>query len=167
MTKIWEKTMLNEGARNNSLRNLIDALVSIDQFKSKTGDDKNVIVVAIKINKKDPAHELSQFLESGLTDAIDVDISPGPDHNGKYTVFVELERNSRAFEMCERIINDIRVVDNTIETVSFTSYENKQPQEWSKEAFESSVITSSYDYVIKHDPDAREIDSRIKFLNKY
>lgn len=155
------------GARENSLRNLIEPLVSVDQYKSKSGDDKNVVVIAIKINKKDPALDLSQFLETGLPDAIDVDLSPGPDHNGLYTVFVELQRNSKTFEMCDKIFKDIKTLDSNLKTITFVSYENKTPQEWSREAFDSSIITSSYDYEIKHNPDAKEIDSRIKFLNKY
>lgn len=153
--------------RENSLKNLIQPLLSVDQYKSKSGDDKNVVVVGIKVNKNEPAQDLSQFLETGIPDAIDVDISPGPDHNGFYTVFVELQRNSKLFDAIERIVNDIKVVDHELSDIKFSSYEDKQPQSWSKEAFESSVISSSYDYVIKHDPNAKEINERIKFLNKY
>lgn len=159
---------LTEGSRENSLRNLIEPLVSIDQYKSKSGDDKNVCVVAVKVNKQAPAKDLSQFLETGIIDAIDVDISPGPDHSGLYTVFIELERNSKMFDLIDRIFSDITTVDNECtDRQTFTSYENKQPQPWNEENFKASVITSSYDYEIAHNPEAKEIKNRIDFLNKY
>ncbi len=158
---------LNEGLRHNELRNLIEPLISIDQYKSKSGDDKNVCVVAIKINKENPAKAFSQFLETGIQDAIDVDTSPGPDHNGLYTVFIELERKSTLFEQIEKIIKCILTSDEEVCKISFTSYENKQPQVWDKDLFHTSVLTRSYDYEIKHNPDAKEINDRVKFLNKY
>ena len=159
--------ILKEGLESNDLRNLVSNLVSIDQYKSKIGDDKNMVVLAIKIQKKDPATDLSSFIEHGTDGLMDVDISPGPDHKGQYSVFVEIERNSRLFQTINRILNDVKRVDHSIEKWSFVCYDNKQPQEWSREAFDASVITSSYDYVIKHDPNAKEIASRIDFLNKY
>lgn len=158
---------LNEGIKNNDLRGLIKNVVSIDQYKSKSGDDKNVCVLAIKINKNDPAKDLSQFLETGVLSAIDVDISPGPDKDGYYTVFVEFSRDSKLFANIDVVLTDIKQADNDLDVIVYTCYENKSPQEWNKETFENSIITSSYDYVLKHDPDARAISERIKFLNKY
>jgi hypothetical protein len=159
--------ILKEGLENNDLRNLVSNLVSIDQYKSKIGDDKNMVVLAVKIQKKDPAIDLSSFIEHGSDDLMDVDVSPGPDQNGNYTVYIEIERNSRLFDTIDRILSDVKKVDENIEKWSFVCYDNKQPQEWSKQAFAASVCDSSYDYVIKHDPEAKAIESRIKFLNKY
>ena len=158
---------LNEGIKHNDLRGLIKNVVSIDQYKSKSGDDKNVCVLAIKINKFDPAKDLSQFIETGVLSAIDVDTSPGPDKDGYYTVFVEFSRDSKLFANIDVVLTDMKQADNALGTMVFTCYENKSPQEWNKESFDNSIITSSYDYVLKHDPDAVAISERIKFLNKY
>ena len=78
--------------QNNDLIDLIKSTFSVDQYKSKIGDDKNVVVLAFEVKDADPAKDLSQFIETGH-DCIDVDVSPGPDKDGNYKVFVELERN--------------------------------------------------------------------------
>lgn len=157
---------LNENIKHNDLIDLISPIVSIDQYKSKLGKDENIVVVAFDVADLDPAQDLSQFLETGH-DAIDVDITPGPDADGRYKVFVELERNSKLFDSVQKLIDDIKRVDNSVTDVMFTSYENKQPQQWTRENFDSSVLTSSYDYVLKHNPNAKAITERIRFLNKY
>lgn len=162
-----QSKLLNENIKHNDLVDLIQDIVSIDQYKSKIGDDKNVVVVAFKVLDKDPALDLSQFLETGHMDALDVDVSPGPDEEGKYTVFVEFDRNSKLFDRINSILKDVQRVDNQISTFKFSSYNEPIPQEWNEENFNTHIISSSYDYEIKNNPDAKVIEQRIKFLNKY
>jgi len=152
--------------QQNDLIDLIQSTFSVDQYKSKVGDDKNVVVVAFDIKDGDPAKDLSQFIESGH-DTIDVDVSPGPDKDGNYKVFVELERNSKLFETIDAILKDITRVDESANSFMFNAYKSDMPAKWSKENFEESIHTSSYDYTIATDPKAHAITERIKFLNKY
>jgi hypothetical protein len=162
-----QSNQLNENIKHNDLVDLIQDIVSIDQYKSKIGDDANIVVVAFKIADKDPAMDLSQYLETGHLAAHDVDLSPGPDAEGNYSVFLEFDRNSRLFDSINGVLEDIKRVDNSISDFKFVSYEEKTPVEWNQENFNKNVITSSYDYTIKHNPDAVAISERIKFLNKY
>lgn len=159
---------INEAIKNNDLRGLVSNLVSIDQYKSKMGEDKNMVVVAFKVKDKDPAYDLSQFIETGYTNKVlDVDVSSGPNKDGDYTVYVEAPRDSKLYDTVGSILNDITHVDEEVGSWVFTSYENKSPLEFTKENFSTWVLTSSYDYVVKHDPKAKEISERIKFLNNY
>ena len=103
---------LNESIQHNDLRDLINPVISIDQYKSKVVADTNIIVVAVKIKGDEPSQDLSQFLETGNADALDVDIGPGPDDDGFYTVFVEFNRNSKAFNNIDRVVADLMQVDN-------------------------------------------------------
>ena len=164
---MMQSKQLNENIKHNDLVDLIEDTVSIDQYKSKIGDDAKIVVVAFKVLDLDPAQDLSQFLETGHKAALDVDVSPGPDEDGKYTVFVELDRNSKLYDTINSIFDDVKRVDTSIGQFKFTSYENTSPVEWTRENFDSNVISSSYDYTIKHNPDAAQISERIKFLNKY
>lgn len=157
---------LKESIGHNALRNLVAPLVSIDQYKSKVGTDENVVVIAFKVQDQDPAQDLSQFIESGF-DVLDVDVSPGPDSDGIYTVFVELERNTKLFELIDTILNDVKQVDNDIESWQYSCYESDKIFNWDKESFDQNIISSSYDYTIKHNPEAKAISERMKFLNKY
>ena len=152
--------------QHNDLVNLIEPVVSIDQFKSKVGDDKNIVVLAFDVKDADPAQDLSQFIETGH-DTIDVDVSPGPNKDGFYKVFVELERNSKLFDNIDKILTDVKRVDNDLVAFEFFAYKQDASIDWSKENFEKHVYSSSYDYVLATNPEAHAISERMKFLNSY
>ena len=79
---------LKENIKHNDLAELINTTFSVDQYKSKLGEDENIIVIAFVVMDLDPAQELSQFLETGH-DAFDIDVSTGPNEDGHYSVYVE------------------------------------------------------------------------------
>lgn len=153
--------------QNNDLEDLISSVVSIDQYKSKIGKDENVVVIAFDIKDSDPAKDLSQFIETGH-ECIDVDVSPGPTKEGTYKVFVELERNSKLFDSIDKILKDVTRVDNLAKDFRFKAFKSGDlPKSWSKDNFDRFVISSSYDYLLANNSDAKNITERLKFLNKY
>jgi hypothetical protein len=152
--------------QNNDLTGHVGEMFSIDQYKSKIGKDENVVVVAFNVKDNLPAKDLSLFIETGH-DVIDTDVSPGPNNDGDYKVYVELERNTKLFESIDNILKDITRLDNEATGFTFTSYKNDTPVKWSKESLENNVFTSSYDYVLATNPEAQAIKERIEFLNSY
>lgn len=85
---------LNEDSlKAGDLRNLVSHIFEVDRFKSKMGEDRDVVVVSFTVESKDPALDLVGFIEKGYQFVLDADITPGELSNGKYQVFVELERN--------------------------------------------------------------------------
>lgn len=85
---------LFEGLRAKDLKGLVDPLFTIDQFKSKMGEDKDVVVVGFRVNDKYPAIDLMEFIEKGYNFILDADMSTGEEKDGKYQVFVEFERTT-------------------------------------------------------------------------
>ena len=152
--------------QTNDLKDHIQSTVSVDQYKSKLGNDENVVVLAILVKDPEPAKDLSIFIEKGH-DLVDVDTSPGPDDEGFYKVYVEIARDSKLFATVEKVLADVKRADNEIENFMFTSYNSKMPQPFNKENFDNSVISSSYDYTLATNPEAQAISERIKFLNNY
>ena len=73
---------------------MVSPTFTIDQFKSKMGEDKDVVVVAFKVKEKLPATDLMEFIEKGYQFVLDADMSTGEERGGEYSVFVELERTS-------------------------------------------------------------------------
>ena len=165
---VIKKNDLKESVKENDLRELVINELSIDQYKSKLGNDEKIIVMAIKVKDKEPADDLSQFIESALIeDVLDVDVSPGPNEKGEYTVFVEMPRHSNAYSVVERIISDIQKVDKTFVNPMFKAYENKELQQLTKDNFEHSIILDARDYQLQHNTQAKEISERMKFLVRY
>jgi hypothetical protein len=97
---------LVEGLERNDLARLLRNELHIDQFKSKMGDDADVIVLSFKIKDKEPALDLVDFIEKGYDWVLDGDISSGEKEDGDYLVFVELARDKNAPDRIMRLISD-------------------------------------------------------------
>lgn len=86
---------LFEGLRAKDLKGFVESTFTIDHYTSKMGEDKNIAVLGFKVNDKMPATDLMEFIEKGYTFVLDADMSSGEERDGKYQVFVELERTER------------------------------------------------------------------------
>lgn len=86
---------LNEGLRARDLKELVSNLFTVDQFKSKMGEDRDIVVLGFRVNEKHPATDLMEFIERGYSFILDADMSTGEEHDGKYQVFVEIERTEK------------------------------------------------------------------------
>jgi hypothetical protein len=82
---------LFEGLKAGDLDDLVLPTISIDEYESKLDDDS--IVVAFYVSDKDPANDLNRFIQKGSTAILDTDVSPAPNEDGYYVVFVELLRD--------------------------------------------------------------------------
>ena len=98
---------LTEGLEQNDLARLLRNELHIDQFKSKMGDDADVIVLSFKIKDKEPAIDLVDFIEKGYDWVLDGDISSGEKEDGDYLVFVEMNRDADAPDNIMKLIGDI------------------------------------------------------------
>jgi hypothetical protein len=83
---------LFEGMMPGDLEDLVSTLISIDEFDSKI-DSERAIVVGFHVNDEAPAKDLSRFIEKSEVPLLDTEVSPAPDTNGKYVVFIEFHRD--------------------------------------------------------------------------
>lgn len=98
---------LTEGIERGSLARLLHNELHIDQFKSKMGEDSDVIVLSFKITSKQPALDLVDFIEKGYDWVLDADTSSGELDDGDFIVFVEIERTDDAPANIIKMINDV------------------------------------------------------------
>jgi hypothetical protein len=83
---------LNESLRSGDLKNYVSELFTVDQYKSKMGEDSDVIVLGFRVREKDPAIDMMEFIEKGYNFILDADMSAGEENDGQYQVFVEIQR---------------------------------------------------------------------------
>jgi len=98
---------LFEGLEHGDLKRLVHSKLHIDEFKSKMGDDADVIVLSFMVDSKEPATNLMSFIEKGYDWVLDSDVSSGELEDGEYLVFVELERNIDAPDNIVALLSDI------------------------------------------------------------
>lgn len=95
------------GLRHGDLKNTILSKVSVDEFEPKTGEAADVIVIAISVLEKEVGEDLYSFINAGVRQVRDVEISPNPDLDGYYIVFVEIDRTEYALDDLRALIADI------------------------------------------------------------
>jgi hypothetical protein len=88
--------LLNEDSlQSGDLKNLVKHIFEIDNYRSKMGEDKDVVVLSFTVEHKAPAEDLVSFIEKGYQFVLDADMTPGELSDGKYRVFVEMQRTPK------------------------------------------------------------------------
>lgn len=98
-------TIISEGMWANDLEDLLQPVVSIDEYQSKIDD--SAIAIGFYARDRDAADDLNRFIQKSSIPIIDSDVSPAPDQRGFYIVFAELAGNDRFAEnlvnLCEEV----------------------------------------------------------------
>lgn len=111
------------GLQKNDLQFLVDNIVEIDSFKSKMGDDKDIITLAFSVNGDSPAKDLENFIEKGYPFVLDADVSSGEQSDGSYKVFVEMERDKDAPMHILEIADGVKKLAD-VDNLRFRYYKN-------------------------------------------
>ena len=102
-----QKPNLQEGLRARDLKNYVSEVFTIDCFKSKMGEDSDVVVLAFKVKEKYPAIDLMEFIEKSYGFILDADMSTGEENDGKYQVFVEIERTNNLPKQIKKLLSGV------------------------------------------------------------
>lgn len=98
---------INEGLEQNDLARLISPELHIDEYKSKMGKDEDIVVFSFKVNGREPAEDLVNFIEKGYEWVLDADVSAGELDDGDFLVFVECDREPAVAENIVLLVKDI------------------------------------------------------------
>jgi len=98
---------ITESLRAKDLQNLVKPIFQVDAYKSKIGNDENIVVLSFTVDREEPAKDLENFIEMGYDFVLDADVSPGETDDGVFTVFVELERGRHVPEQILEILNGV------------------------------------------------------------
>tara|TARA_B100000929_G_scaffold289750_1_gene281282 strand:- start:554 stop:1246 length:693 start_codon:yes stop_codon:yes gene_type:complete len=91
----------------NSLKGTVLETITVDEFTPKSGVSEEVAVIAFRLNDDAPAQDLNTYIQRGYIDVIDAEVSPNPDEDGNYLVFVEVARNDQFLDVMLRLIKDV------------------------------------------------------------
>lgn len=116
---------LNEGVEHGDLQSLVKNVVSVGEFEPKTGTEDEIMVVGFYCDDEKPANDLAKFIERGITGALDTEVSPNPDDEGYYMVFVEIENNADSMKNVFEILLDAARLAN-IEEWTLKFYSSKE-----------------------------------------
>lgn len=139
-----------EGVEYGDLARLVDPVMSIDEFRSKMGEDKDIVVVGFTVLGKEPADDLVNFVEKSYDWVLDADVSSGETSDGNYMVFIELQRKTNAAKNIYTMLVDMmNLTEQEVEDWSFTYYKGADRLPVTEENLFKKIINSSAEYEIK------------------
>lgn len=151
------------GLRPDDLKDLVYYIFEIDNYKSKMGDDKDIITLSFSVKEKDASQDLMNFLEKGYGFILDADATPGEQSDGTYKVFVEMERNADAPENIVELCDGVRKITG-LEELKFRYHKNFRSHDVDKEALEEAIPLDADEYNARIMN--RDLDNYFEFFDR-
>ena len=131
----------------NDLEYLVSNIFEVDSYASKMGEDKDVVVLSFTVEDKGPAEDLVNFIERGYDFVLDADATPGELKDGKYKVFVEMERNKHVPEHIMEIVDGVGKLTG-IDNFKFRYYKSFTSVPVDEQTLSETIPTSKQDYEV-------------------
>lgn len=152
--------------RYGEMENIVTPVISVDEYKPKIGEANETVVVAFEVASEQPAKDLSNLIETDITESLDVDVSQGPNSDGNYLVFVEFDRNGQLYE---KIMNIVKVASQVtgITEWKYRYYKGDESQDLTEDNLAQTVLDSPEQYVLKYSSDVNPTNeslTRVKHL---
>jgi hypothetical protein len=132
----------------NDLKGVVTNEISIDEFEPKTGEKENIAVFGFYVTEKQVGEDLANFLEKSTFNFRDVEVTPNPNPDNLYMVFVEVDRDPGMIDMLREVAKDILNITGKVDwkgkpLLSDSTFDLDDPQ------LEGIVKSTPEDYVTK------------------
>jgi len=138
-------TLVNEGLKAGDLEGIVSNKFSVDQYKSKMGDDKNILVLGFVVDGSAPAKDLERFAEVGYKSVLDADATPGTLEDGKHRVFIEFARTPEVVGQIISFLEDLKKLTN-IQEFEYTYHKGKNTTMVSPDTMGEAIPTTPEAY---------------------
>lgn len=101
--------------REQDLKNTMLKKISVDEFEPKTGSNNEVMVVGFHIKEHQAGKDLYKFLNHSIVEIRDVEVSPNPNPDNYYMVFVEMDRNDQSLSKIKDLIKEVENVSGELD----------------------------------------------------
>jgi hypothetical protein len=147
------------------LKDLVDNILEIDNYKSKMGSDKDIVTVAFATKTKESADDLASFIERGYTFVLDADATSGEQADGTYKVFVEIERDAAVGEQIMELANGLENLTG-MGDIKFRYHKEFRSKPLTLEELNDSVPLESDLYGVDQKGMVESLDNYTNFFNK-
>ena len=120
------------------LKHLVDDVFEVDSFKSKMGEDSDIVVLSFSVKENNAAKDLVSFLEKGYPFVLDADSTAGEQSDGTYKVFVEIERSREVPEQITEIVDRVQKLAN-LDRLRFRYYKSFKSLDATSDNLEETI----------------------------
>ena len=135
------------GLLKSDLGHLVDGIIEIDSYKSKMGEDSDIVTLAFSVYGQDPAKDLENFIEKGYPFVLDADVTSGEQSDGTYKVFVEMERTKDIPMQIIEIADGVSKLAD-LEKMRFRYYKNFKSKDLDEENLNATIPVDKQSYEI-------------------
>ena len=139
---------ISESLYAGDLKNLVSNIFEVDSYSSKLGSDNNVVVVSFTVETKGPADDLVNFIERGYEFVLDADAGPHEAKDGRYHVFIEIERSRRVSAQIMEMLHGIKKLTE-IKDFKFRYYKSFKSIPATEQTLQETIPVSKQDYEVK------------------
>ena len=143
---------LNESLKYLDMEGQVLPVLGIDQYKSTIGDDSDFITASFTVKSAAVAEDLVTWLEYGYEWIVDAETSPGEVENGKFLVFIDVDRRTRVPERFMEMLDDL----NTLTGIDGKEWKLKIGDVMypaSEKVMKQHLVLSPHEYKAEHSED--------------
>ena len=162
--------MINENLKHGDLAGVVIEKISVDEFEPKTGEKEDIAVIGFYVTEQAAGEDLAKFISKSVHEHRDVEVTPNPNEDNFYMVFVEVDRKEGMLEGIRELAKDIQNVsldlnwkvkpllsdselaldDPMLEQIIKQSPETYQTKEQQDEQIQKDKITEIEDFIINN-----------------
>lgn len=139
------------GLQREDLIDTVDHIIEIDSYKSKMGEDKDIVTLAFSTTTKESAKDLAGFIERGYEFVLDADVTAGEQADGTYKVFVEIQRDRNISEQI------LEIADGVVNLTGDKDFKFRYHKQFRSLPLTMEELSST----VPSDPDLYGVDSDI------
>jgi hypothetical protein len=102
--------MINENLKHGDLAGVVIEKISVDEFEPKTGEKEDIAVIGFYVTEQAAGEDLARFISKSVHEHRDVEVTPNPNEDNFYMVFVEVDRKEGMLEGIRQLAKDINNV---------------------------------------------------------
>ena len=151
---------LNESLKYLDMEGQVLPILGVDQYRSTIGDDSDFITANFTVKSSVVAEDLVKWLEYGYEWIVDAETSPGEVENGKFLVFIDMDRRSRVPERIMDMLEDL----NTLTGIDSKDWQIKigdSVYQATEKNMKQHLALSPHDYRAEHGEESDEQEAEL------
>jgi hypothetical protein len=150
------RRIVNEGLDYHDFANQITPVISIDEYSAKTGEDDEIVTLAFTVKGEKASNDLVEWFERGYDFVLDAQVSDGEVNRGKYLVFVEMNRRTRAPQRIVELLEDLKTLTD-LKLADWTARIEDEEYDIDEETLSQHMILSPHEYRKLKEKDLNEM----------
>lgn len=146
------KHIINEGLDYHDFEGQIKPYVSVDEYSAKMGKDSEIVTLAFTVSSEQAGIDLAEWFEKGYDFVLDSQVSEGETNDGKYLVFVEMDRRLTVPARIVELLDELETL-TALPINDWTVMVDDQKYNADIDTLKKVIVLSPHEYRIKVEKD--------------